>query len=97
MLFLLFVLGGVFYTFKDSNLYWLPSEIRSFLYPSRFSPGDCIVSKQRWAINPKKVIGLKFKGRKTFYLLRDLDKHQHDQLVFLSIVDEKAEKIRCRN
>ena len=93
---LIFILGGVIYSFKDSTLYWMPSELRAFIYPSRFSPGDCIISKEKWAINPKQVIGLKFKGKRTYYLLRDLDKHEHDQIIFLSIVDQKANKIKCR-
>lgn len=96
ILIVLFMLGGVFYTLKDSTLYWLPSGLRAYLYPSRFAPGDCIISKEKWAVNPKQIIGLKFKGKKTYYLLRDQDRHEHDQIIFLSIVDQKAQKVNCK-
>ena len=93
---LVFTIGGVFFSLKDSTFPWLPSAIRTLIVQTTFIEGDCLQAKEFWGVNPKRVIGLKFKGRKVYYLLRDIDRHEHDQIINSELVDKIAKKINCR-
>jgi hypothetical protein len=96
LLIIVFLFGGVFFSLKDSTFPWLPSEIRSLIVQTKFIAGDCLEAKEYWGVNPKQVIGLKFKGKRVFYLLRDRDQYQHDQILKAKVVEKIANKINCR-
>lgn len=93
---IVFIVGGIFFSLKDSTFAWLPSYIRTLIVQTNFVEGDCLQAKDFWGVNPKRVIGLKFKGKKVYYLLRDIDRHEHDQILNSKTVDKKAKKINCR-
>ena len=92
---LLFILFGALYALKDSSFFWLPSSIRTVLISTQFKEGECVSAPKYWGVSPKRVIGFKFKKRKTFYLLRDLDKYEHDQLIQEEVVEKIARKVSC--
>jgi len=96
ILIILFLLGGVFYSLKDSNLYWMPSNLRVLITSTKYQKGDCLRSERLFGVNPKRVIGKKFKKRKSYYLLRDMDRHEHDQLISMSEIDRYGQKTNCR-
>lgn len=92
------VVLGFFSLYLGSDLinkYWFPVAIRQYLLPPKFQAGQCIAAHRFWGVNPKSVVGLKVKGEETFYLLRDLDKYEHFQLISTQAVERQAARVPC--
>lgn len=86
---------GLFGATPFISKYWFPKEIRSYLMANKYSQGECLRSN-RWGVNPKKVIGYKEYKSHTNYLLKDMDRHEHYQLVSALEVENYALKTTCR-
>jgi len=86
---------GLFGSTPYINKYWLHPEVRKFLVTSKFEQGVCLRSS-RWGVSPKKVIGYKESQNDSFYLLQDVDRHEHLQYISKLEVDSLGERISCR-
>jgi hypothetical protein len=81
---------------KVINKYWFPPSIQKFLLSHEFEAGDCIAARRVWGVNPKKVIGIKYKHNESYYLLKDEDRYEQLQLMSKGEVERFASKIVCR-
>ena len=90
-----FVYAGLFSSTPFINKYWLHPKIRKYFVLNQFQKGDCLSSKY-WGVNPKKVIGYKESEAKSFYLLQDIDRHEHLQYIPKLEVESIGNKTSCR-
>lgn len=75
--------------------YWFPTSIQQYLILDRFKRGQCIGALSFWGVNPKIIIGTKYKKGERFYLLRDVDKYEHLQYIRSSVVESRAVEVIC--
>lgn len=90
-----FLYVGVFGSAPFISKYWFPKEVRTYLISPKYEQGQCLRSK-RWGVNPKKVVGYKETKKQSFYLLRDLDRHEHLQYLSQYEVNRHGIKSSCR-
>jgi len=92
---LLFGYVGLFGSSPFISKYWFHPEIRKYLIASKFDQGICL-SSSRWGVSPKKVIGYKESKNNSYYLLQDVDRHEHLQYISKLEVDRIGRRISCR-
>jgi hypothetical protein len=94
----IFFLVALFYLFghKLINKYWFPQSIQKYLVSQKFEEGDCLSADKVWGVNPKRVLGMKYKNNEIFYLLIDVDRYEEHQLMDKNIVERYAQKIYCQ-
>jgi hypothetical protein len=70
--------------------------VRELLFHSKYSEGDCLTHKKGyWGRSKKRVVGVKFKGEKEFYLLIDQDRRQFITAEPKSHIEYFAQKTSC--
>jgi hypothetical protein len=75
---------------------WFPAPVRELLFHSKYSEGDCLTHKKGyWGRSKKRVVGVKFKGEKEFYLLIDQDRRQFITAEPKSHIEYFAQKTSC--
>lgn len=95
ILFITFFYFLIFGNIPFVNKYILPKEFSELLVVKKFSKGQCVRS-DRWGINPKKVIGYKDQNNRSYYLLKDNDRHEHLQYISQYEVNRYGKMASCR-